>query len=287
MEQRELKEYLMPETMEEALDILSDTHKKICILAGATDVYVGENQGTDAYLDITRIGLSYIEKREGNIAIGAGTTFDELIRSTLVQEEAACLWEAAKNLADKTIRNVATIGGNICTAVPSGDSLTPLLALDAKFILKSSNEERTVEAKDFFLGVRKTARKANEILKEIVFPIRQKNENSTFMKQGRNSEDIAMLNVAVCMVLEADDIIQQIRIANGAVAPTPVRAVHLEKALQGKKMDQALIEANIEKLEQDISPITNVRGTAKYRMDVSKVFTKRALMQTYQKIKER
>ena len=287
MEQRELKEYLIPKTMEEALEILKDTQKKIGILAGATDLYVGDNHGVDAYLDITKLGLSYIEKREENIVVGAGTTFDELIRSALIKEEAVCLWEAAKNLADKTIRNVATIGGNICTAVPSGDSLTPLLALDAKFVLKSAEEERVVAAKDFFLGVRKTARKEQEILKEIVFPIRKQNENSTFMKQGRNSEDIAMLNVAVCMVLGAEDVIQQLRIANGAVAPTPVRAVHLEKALQGKKLDEALIANNIEKLEQDISPITNVRGTAQYRMDVSKVFTKRALMQTYQKIKER
>lgn len=286
MEQRRVQEYKIPKTMGEALQVLSEEKRKLCIIAGATDVYVGENNGVEVYLDISRIGLSYIERREESVVVGATVTFDELIRSDLIREEAACLWEASRQLADKTIRNVATIGGNICTAVPSGDSLTPLLALDARFVLISKEGERTIPAEEFFEGVRKTKIRKDEILKEIVFPIRKKGEQSVFMKQGRNSEDIAILNVAVRILLDEENVIKDLRIANGAVAPTPVRAYELEKALEGQKFSEELIQEHISKLEENISPITNVRGTAEYRMSVSKVFTRRALLQAYKEIKE-
>lgn len=287
MEQKKAKEYLIPEKLEEVLELLADRQNELCIVAGATDVYVGENNGVNGYLDISKTGLAYIDETENYIALGACTTFDEIIRSELMKKEAGCLWMAAKQLADKTIRNVATVGGNVCNAVPSGDAISPLVALDAEFVMISKNGERKMKAEDFFVGVRKIQLKSDEILKEIQIPRKEKLQSSVFMKQGRNSEDIAIVNVAVNLLLDENGKVSDIRIANGAVAPTVVRATELEKSLIGESLNEQCIDENIDKIEKSISPITNVRGTAEYRMDISKVYTKRSILQAYNEIKEK
>ena len=139
-------------------------------------------------------------------------------------------------VVDKSIRNIATIGGNLGSAVPSGDAIPPLYALDATLVIKTATEEKKVKPEDFFTGPRKNILKKGEILKEIQIPYSDGAFGSDFEKIARNSVDLATANIAVFVKIDEDKKISDARIALGAVAPTVVRADKLEKAVIGTKL---------------------------------------------------
>ena len=165
MRQLGLKEYLIPESLEKAVGILDEYPGNIEIIAGGTDVFVDEHPELDAMLDITKLGLDHISLKEGMLLIGSCTTYHDIIKSPVIKENFRALWDASNVLADMTVRNIATVGGNICSAVPSGDAIPPMLACGAQFVLASKEGERTVRAEDFFVGPRKTVLNKNELIK--------------------------------------------------------------------------------------------------------------------------
>lgn len=282
MKQLSLKEYLVPASLDEALSTLGEYKGSVRVIAGGTDVFVEDHPGLDAMIDISKTGLSYIEKKPDELRIGSCTTYRELIKSGDVKKYLTSLWEASQVIADMTVRNIATVGGNICSAVPSGDAIPSMFAAGASFVLVSKGRERTVTTEEFFIGPRKTVIAENELLKEFVVPLAKGRCGSAFEKVARNSVDLANANVAVSLHCVDDGVVQDVRIAFGAVAPTVVRAKAAEAVLNGKKPNESLLDALCGKISDAISPITNIRSTKEYRTEVLSVLTKRAVMRAYE-----
>jgi Aerobic-type carbon monoxide dehydrogenase, middle subunit CoxM/CutM homologs len=281
MKQLDLQEYFVADSLAEALELLDTYAGTIEVVAGGTDAFVEEHPGLDAMLDITKLGLDFIEQDGKFLRIGSCATFRTLAKSSAVRETFHSLWEAAAIIADYTIRNIATVGGNICSAVPSGDAIPSMYAADAVFVLASRGGERKVPAEEFFVGPRRTVRAKNELLKEILVPLPQGRAGSAFEKVARNSVDLANANVAVRLLCAADGAVQEARIAFGAVAPTVVRAHAAEAILAGRKPDEALLAALAGKVPEAISPITNIRSTREYRTEVAGVLAKKAVERAY------
>lgn len=281
MKQSNLREYFRPKTLDEALSILNSYEGEIKIIAGGTDMLADDHKEIEALLDIDQLGLNYIEKADGYIRIGSATTYTEILNSDEIYENFRAIWDSASVVADKSIRNIATIGGNLGSAVPSGDAIPPLYALDATLVIKTATEEKKVKPEDFFTGPRKNILKKGEILKEIQIPYSDGAFGSDFEKIARNSVDLATANIAVFVKIDEDKKISDARIALGAVAPTVVRADKLEKAVIGTKAEEEKLEEIVKAVEDVISPISDVRSSADYRYKVSKVIAKRAIMKAY------
>lgn len=285
MKQSQVKEYFRPDSLSEAVQTFADYPGSMWVIAGATDIFTANHLEVEALLDVTGLELSYIKEADGMVHIGACTTFAQIIRSPLLKERFAALWQAAKHLADMTTRNMATIGGNICTALPSGDSLPALYVNGSRLVVQTSAGEKTYTTDEFFLGPRQTVMQKGYILKEIISPLCGSREGCAFEKMGRNSEDLAVVNVAAWLKTNADGTIAEARVAHGAVAPTVVRSPELEQILVGKTLCPEGLDEYCVAVDGAISPITNIRGTAEYRRDCSRVLTKRALLSAYEAAK--
>ena len=179
-------------------------------------------------------------------------------------------------MASWQIRNMATIGGNLCNASPAADTAPPLMVLEAKLRVISIEGERTIDVREFFLGPRKTILKRNELLKEIMVPV-YKDYGYSYMKLGRrNSFTLSIVSVASLLKVE-DNVFSDVRIALNSIAPTPIRAFSAEKYLVGRKVTIDSIKAASKLVAKDISPITDIRATAEYRRDMAIVLTYDAL----------
>jgi len=241
-------------------------------------------QGVSELVDITGLGLSYIRlangsKTRGTIFLGAATTMYEITGSSLLASVAnGVLAQAAGTCGSPNIRNVATIGGNICSALPSGDTLTTLLALDARVTLEGANGPREVALVDFFLGPAKTVLQ-NELVVEIAFPVPELPSGAAFYKLGRTEEDISIVNAAARLRLDPEGRVIEARIAAGAVAPTPLRIFQAEDFLLGKLPEPATLAEAARLALEAVKPITDQRATAEYRRKVTGVCVRRALEQ--------
>lgn len=279
-------EYLRPGDLAEAVKLLAKYGEKARLIAGGTDMLVEKDPRVEVLIDVMGLGLDYIETDDLGVRIGAATTFAEIEASPALRRSPYnILAEAARQIGTPQIRNLATIGGNICSAVPSADSTPPLLALDATVCISGSTEERSMEVSNFFLDARKNALERDELLTEIRLPVFPARTEAVFVKKGRvAAADLATVNVAVRLTMSADGICQDVRIALGAVAPTPVRAKAAESMLQGKKPQDELLEKVAEQASKEISPITDIRGSAQYRTTLSRVLVERALNEAVAKL---
>jgi len=279
-------EYLRPGDLAEAVKLLAKYGEKARLIAGGTDMLVEKDPRVEVLIDVMGLGLDYIETDDLGVRIGAATTFAEIEASPALRRSPYnILAEAARQIGTPQIRNLATIGGNICSAVPSADSTPPLLALDATVCISGSTEERSMEVSNFFLDARKNALERDELLTEIQLPVFPARTEAVFVKKGRvAAADLATVNVAVRLTMSADGICQDVRIALGAVAPTPVRAKAAESMLQGKKPQDELLEKVAEQASKEISPITDIRGSAQYRTTLSRVLVERALNEAVAKL---
>jgi len=270
-------EYLKPKNLEELLESLSQYKNKAKILSGGTDLIVRMKDGfefPEVVLDIKGVDELKELKFDGkSLFIGASVTFNELIDSEIVFKNYPLLWEAAKSVASTAIRNRATLVGNICSAVPSLDSGPALLIYDAEVILKSKSGERKVNINEFFLGPRKTVLKEDEFVYGVIVPLPEKKNGGAYIKLGRyNGEDLAQVGIGV-LALEKNEY----RVAHCAVGPVAARARKIEKLLNGKELNDSLIDEAKKLIEEEISPITDIRATKEYRMHMAKVMLERAL----------
>jgi CO/xanthine dehydrogenase FAD-binding subunit len=271
--------YMKPSSVVEATKLLGEYAEKARLIAGGTDILVERDPGIQVLIDATGLGLEYIKSDDKEITIGAATTFNEIEKSPILAKSPyGILAEAAKQIGTPQIRNVATIGGNICSAVPSADSVPPLLALDATVLISGSEYRRSMNIADFFLNVRRNALKKGEMLIEIRIPVFSSRTEAVFVKRGRVAgADLAIVNAAVRITVGSDGIIQDARIALGAVAPTPMRAEIAESMLRGLKPQGELLKIVADQASQEIKPISDVRGSAEYRKLLSRVLVERAL----------
>ncbi|HPB33249.1 MAG TPA: xanthine dehydrogenase family protein subunit M [Caldisericia bacterium] len=273
-------EYYKPKDFSELSELLLQYKTKAKILSGGTDLVVRIKDGfefPEIVVDIKSISELKELKFDGkNLFIGATVTFNELIESDVVKENFPLLWEAAKNVASTGIRNRATLAGNICSAVPSLDSGPALLVYEAEVILKSKDGERKVNINEFFLGPRKTVLKEDEFVYGVNVPLPQKKNGGSYVKLGRyNGEDLAQVGIGI-LILEGNEY----RIAHCAVGPVAARAKKIEQLLNGKSLSDSLIEEAKKLIEQEISPITDIRATKEYRIHMAKVMLERGLKAT-------
>ena len=277
------KNYYSAKTIEDALDQLAKTSGKSRIAAGTTDLILEMEKSLhpdlETLIDITRIeGLDQIKLDEdGMIHIGPLVTHNHVVSSKLIRDYAFPLAKAAWQVGSPQIRNRGTIVGNLVTASPANDTITPLMALGASLVLRSKNGERIVPLQEFYLGVRKTVLKPDEMVVEILFPGMQKDQKGDFIKFAlRRAQAISLVNVGVILTLE-HEIITDAKITLGAVSPVILHATEAEDYLIGKALDDGTINQAAELAMQASRPITDVRGSAAYRRRIVKIITKRAL----------
>ena len=280
----EIQQYLAPTSLAEALTCLQDG--EVTILAGGTDLMPQSQSGKlkikRTLMNIRRIPeLIGIARQEGDICIGALTTMTELMGNALVQEHLPVLADACDHFASDQIRNAATLGGNICNASPAGDTLIPLLVLDARVELASKVKGklnwRSVPLAEFFSGPGKTRRAPNELLVGVRIALPEPGRVAYFHKFGtRPALDISTISVGIAGTLK-QDALSNVRVAFGAVAPTPIWAPLTEKALEGKRLDADTIAQVAEVARDEVKPIDDVRATAWYRKEMVHNITRRML----------
>ena len=279
-------EYFRPGNIPEAIELIKH-YSKGRFLAGGTDLLVERDAQIKAIIDIGGLGLDYIILQRTGIKIGAMVTFANIEASPFLAEEPYdVLAQSARQMGTPQIRNAATIGGNICSAVPSADSAPALLVLDATLKISGPEGDRLISIDNFFRSVRRNALKRNEILVEIQVPHLPRRTRAVFMKKGRTATgDLAVVSVAVRITLTSNNICKDVRIALGAVAPTPLRAKKAEKMLEGKKPEGELIKMVADCAAKEIEPISDVRGSAKYRRTLSQVLVERAQREVIAKLR--
>jgi len=272
-------EYFKPTSVAEAIKLLEQYGEKGWLLAGGTDLLVEKDPQVEVLIDITGLGLNYIKSDSQGVRIGATTTFADIAASSILQKSPYnVLAQAARQIGTPQTRNVATIGGNICHAVPSADSAPALLVLGAILSIADSGRERLMKIADFFQDVRKDALGSCELLTEIQLPTLPARTGTAFAKKGRvATADLAVVNVAVHVTIDDHNTCQDARIALGAVAPVPLRAREAEAMLQGKEPQEELLEKVALRASEEIKPISDVRSSAEYRQTLSRVLVERAL----------
>ncbi len=282
-------EYLRPLTPAEACELKDKYGKRSRFWAGGTDLLLQWREdivGIDYCIDLSFIpDLDYIRKDSDAVSIGSLTRVASLEASSELNHSLSAIREAAGELATPQIRNTATIGGNLCHAAPSADLATPLIVLGAEARILSADDERWVKMDAFFRHVNQTALEENELLAEIKAPIPPAETASCFLKVGRTVIDIAIVNMSARITMDEKGVLTDVRIAFGAVAPVPLRIKTAEEMLLGadvSRIEDALIGEVGNKAADEIKPITDVRSSAEYRREISRVLTKRAIMNNIQ-----
>ena len=285
-------EYIEPRSIPEICSLLYRYGDEAKILAGGTDLLVRmkEKEIRPRYLiDLKAIpGLNFIRYVEGSgITIGALTCLSDLEESPLIQEKAKILTRAAPTIGAIQTRNKATLGGNLCNASPAADMAPALLALEARVKLIGLEGERIIPLEDFFLGPGETCLNPGEILAEIIIPGKMLGKTGVYLKHStRRALDLAIVSTAVVMETGSDRAyIQDIKIALGAVAPTPLRLKSVEEMLKQELPEEPLLEQAAQKAATEVSPITDLRASAEYRREMVRVLLKRGIKSAWEELK--
>jgi len=271
----------VPETLEDCLHLLATRGPDTKLLAGGTDLLPQMKNGVltpKRVIDLSGIPrVKVLESDAKGLRIGAAVPARQVEKDARVREGYASVAEGAALLGSVQVRNLATIGGNLCNAAPSADMAPPLLALEAVAVIAGPKGERRVPLTDFFTGVRKTVLGPDEILVELVAPAPGARSGGSYMRHTPRRElDIAVVGVASQVTL-SNGVCSKARIALAAVAPTPVRATSAEATLEGKALTPQLIAQAADLAAQSAKPISDQRGSADFRRHLVRVLTRRTL----------
>ena len=274
--------YYLAATLSDALGYLNQYPDDSMVISGGTDLVLelkrGQHNDRTRVVDISRLnGLDKIyTDTAGALHIGALVTHNQVTSSAIIRSNARCLAEASFQVGSPQIRNRGTVAGNLITASPANDTIPALIVLGAELVLVSPNSENRVKLEDFYLGVRKTILGKNEILKEIVLNPEAGTYNSTFYKFAlRNAQAISVANAAVALKTYKGNVVDA-RIAVGAVAPTVVRLRSIESQVTGLSLEQ-LENFQLPEKIAEISPISDIRGSATFRREMIRVIVKRCI----------
>ena len=277
------KKYILAESIEVAVEALANEGESARIIAGGTDLILeierGVRHGIDTIIDITKIpGLDEItEDQAGVIHMGPLVTHNHVVASPLIREKAYALLQACWEVGSPQIRNRGTVAGNLVTASPANDAISPLMALNAKLKLLSTRGERVVPLSDYYLGVRKTVMAPDEVITDIFFDAPNPDQHSFFIKTAlRRAQAISVINISVLLELKAG-VIHDVQITLGAAAPTIIHAEGAEAYLTGKPLDEEVIAEAARLVADAARPISDIRGSADYRGYMMGVIAKRAL----------
>ena len=272
--------YHSPTTLHEAVDLLATEGRTI--IAGGTDLLVNPRYmvGVREVVDIRALNLNYIREEQGELRIGAATTMRTVALNPTIQQLASgILARGAAVCGSPNIRNMATLAGNVASALPSADTPPSLLALDAQVVLLSTRGERTVPLNAFFVGPARTVRE-HELIRELRIPVPSAKEqvHGGFYKIGRTAEDISVVNAAATLAIQ-NNRVTGARIVLGAVAPVPLRILAAEEALIGQLLTEELFQQIAAIVRAAVRPISDQRATADYRQRMSGIAIVRALRQ--------
>ena len=277
-------EYLEAHTARQAITMLQRHGDQAMIVAGSTDFLVRWRMGAwkpQYVVNIQHIpGLQRISYTARNgLRLGSLVTVQTLETHPVVRQRYPALAAGATSFAGVQLRNLATVGGNVCNASPAGDTLPALLAFDAQCRIVGPDGEREIPLEQFFLGPGRTVLKTGEILTELRLPPPLPNSGSLFIKHSpRGAMDISTVGVASVVSLEdRGRACREVRIALGSVAPTPIRATSAEDILRSQTITQELIAAAAQEAQDRVTPIDDVRGSASYRKAITGVLTQRTL----------
>ena len=285
------QEYYSVTSIEEAVQILAKKGAKARVVAGATDLILEierkVRRGIETLIDITRVpDLDLITLDQDDVIhLGPMVTHNHCVGSKLLFERAFPLAAAAWEVGAPQIRNRGTVAGNLITASPANDTISPLMALGAKVKLVSARGERIVPLEEFYRGVRKTVMAEDELLVDILFPAMQSNQRGTFIKLGlRNAQAISLVNASVLVTFNGEDSqpiqerkIEKAVITLGAVAPLIIHAKEAEAYLVGKTLTPDVMEQAAKLAQSAATPIDDVRSSADYRLEMVRVCVLRGL----------
>ena len=269
-------EYLSPDRISDAAGLLLELGGRCKAMAGGTDVLVAMHAGKlepEFVLDLKNIAELQFEPfvDEGGLTLSALSTHDEIERLPIVRQRYSALADAVSKVGSVQTRTRGTIGGNICNAAPSGDTLGPLLAYGAVLNLYGPEGERKVALEDFYSGAKKTTLKPGELLVSIFLPATDWSAGhggfcSAYTKfSRRKAMDLALLGVTVCLALSEDGVVVEARIALTTAAPVHMRAKAAEEYLTGKKPEREALLAAGKLASQEARPRSSFRAQAGYR----------------------
>ena len=274
-----IEAYYSPTTLVEAVSLLAEESRTV--IAGGTDLLVNPRymMGIREVVDIRKLGLDYIHEENGWLRIGAGATMRAVARHPKIQALAnGILARGAAVCGSPNIRNMATLAGNVASALPSADTPPSLLALDAQAMLVGMQGERIVPLDSFFVGPAKSVRE-RELIRELRISLDNIDSlQGGFYKIGRTSEDISMVNAAATLIIKNSTIIAA-HVVLGAVAPIPLRVTLAEEALIGQAPTEEAFLRAAELVRAEVRPISDQRTSAEYRRRMSGVAAMRALRQ--------
>lgn len=280
----EIDDYAAPCSLEEACRALSGGNATI--VAGGTDLWVQKDEGARRFgarlVNISRIGeLSEIDCTPDRIRLGALVTMSDVLASDPLRQAVPVLAATADRFASDQIRNAATIGGNIANASPAADFVIPLLCLDAEVVLARWTGDgiatRMVALAEFFTAPGATVRADDELIAGVEFAAPGTGFHAGFCKSGpRPALEIAIVSLGLAGRLDGGRM-TGVRVALGAVAPTPLRCTGTERVIEGALLDDKTIAAALAALEHDIAPIGDVRGSAWYRTHLARTYLEQEL----------
>jgi len=268
-------EILIPKNLSEVLAMLSNSNRKLKIIAGGTDVVTGIQQESKRFfdseilIDINRIAeIKGIEKKIGKISIGAASTFSEIYKNQIVSDELPILKKAVATIGSLQIRNRATIAGNFVNNAPCADTVPALLVYNATIEIESINSKREISLQDFLLGPYKTQLKKDEIVTRINIITPSKTYMGDFYKLGRR-QAVAISRITLAVLIELkENKINDLRIASGAISPIGARFPELEKFAISKEINDELLKSLSSKVGEEIIKLTGLRWSSEYKLPV-------------------
>ncbi len=269
-----VKEYFLPQSVDEAVSLLAEHGPELLVMAGGTLAMPLINEGVsqpEMVMGLRQAGLDKIEKTNGSLSLGAGTTLTDII----AQEHSPLLADAAQNVGGWAIRNMGTVGGNLFAPPPAGDFAVALLALDAMVKITSQSGSRQLPLSEFFTGFMTNALEPGELVTGFEIPI--PTGETAYLKYGRKHANTpAVVTVAAQVVVQAGTV-SDARVALNAVASHPIRAYQAEKALVGTSLDEAAIAAAASAAAKECEPFTDAIASEWYRRKMVPVYVRRTL----------
>ncbi len=275
-------EYLAPKTVDEAIDLLSRRGREAKPIAGGTDILLRMKRREEVpryVIGLKNIpGLDTVEYNDGQgLRFGPLVTIHAMEASRMVREKFPILSQAASTIGSAQIRNLGTVVGNLCNALPSADMIPSLIVLGARVKIAGKKAERDIPVEEFLTGPGQTVLAHDELVVEVQVPCPPPHSGGVYIKHApREAMDLAIIGVAALITLD-DGMCSQAKICLGNVGPTPVRAIKAEGILQGKPFSAELVRQASEIASQEARPRSSMRSSAEYRKEMVRTLTARAL----------
>jgi CO/xanthine dehydrogenase FAD-binding subunit len=281
-------EYAAPENLEEVMTLLGQYGDDAKILAGGQSLVPMMNMrlARPGYIvDVNRVrGLSYIREEDGILAMGALTRHKEVEKSELVRKRNPLIAEAATFIGHPQVRNRGTVGGTLAHADPAAEMPAVIVALDGELVIRGASGTRTCKPEDFFLTFLTVQIDPSEMLVEARFPVVTGRTGTAFLEFSRRHGDFAIVAVAAALTLDGKGVCKKVGLGLAGVGPTPIRPAGAEKILTGQTLKDDVIEQAAIKAAEETDPASDVHGSADYRREMVKVFTRRALKKALERV---